>query len=407
MPTEPLSLDDARKRILDAAPPIASIDLPLAEVQGCVLAREVVGEYDLPPFSAAAADGFAVRAADIFGASEMKPVPLRIAGSVRSGRPPDATVGWGEAVRVVRGAPIPAGADCVVPGGAFRLEGEQVEVVRQLSAGEHIDPAGEDVRAGSVLVPAGRRLSAAEVGLLAAAGHATAVAYPKMRVAVVSVGPTLVEPGRPAAFGQLRDANSFSIVAALREAGTVPYRLPLVRDADAELRELLLSNLSRADAFVCSGAMEDDADIPALLAGVGEIETYRVQMYPGGAIGFGLVEGQPFFSLPAEPVSAFVAFEALVRPVILQMMGRRDLARPEVTAVLDRPIGGPAGLTLFVPARVGRRDGRWHCVPTGPAHPRRLAAVVEANGLVVVPPGDRGLGAGEEVRVQIFRPLDR
>ena len=407
MSTETLSVDDARKRILAAAPPIAPIDLPLAEAQGCVLAREVVGEYDIPPFSSAAADGFAVRAADIFGASEAKPVPLRIAGSVRMGRPPDATVGWGEAVRVVRGAPVPAGADCVVPAGAFRLGGEQVHVVRQLSAGEHVDPAGEDVRAGAVLVPAGRRLSAAEVGLLAAAGHATAVAYPKMRVAVVSVGPTLVEPGRPAAFGQLRDANSFSLVAALRESGTVAYRLPLVRDPEGELRELVLSNVSRADAFICSGAVEDEADLGVLLAGVGDIETYRVEMYPGGVVGFGLLEGQPFFSLPTEPVSAFVAFEALVRPAVLQMMGRRDLARPEVSAVLDRPIGGPAGLTLYVPARVGRRDGTWHCVPTGPAHPRRLGAVVEANGLVVVPPGERGLGAGEEVRVQIFRPLDR
>lgn len=407
MPTDLLSVDDARKRILDAAPPIAPIDLPLAEAQGCVLAREVVAEYDIPPFSSAAADGFAVRAADVFGATDAKPVPLRVAGSVRAGRPPDATVGWGEAVRVVRGAPIPAGADCVVAVGAFRLEGEQVQVTRQVGAGEHVDPAGEDVRAGSVLVPAGRRLSAAEIGLLAAAGHATALAYPKMRVAVASVGPSLVEPGRPAAFGQLRDANSFSLLAALREAGTVPYRLPLVRDPEAELRELLLSNLSRADAFVCSGALEDGADVGMLLAGVADIETYRVAMYPGGTVGFGLLEGQPFFSLPTEPAAAFVSFEAFMRPAVLQMMGRRDLARPEVAAVLDRPIGGPAGLTLFVPARVGRREGRWHCVPTGPAHPRRMGAVVEANGVVVVPPGERGLGVGEEVRVQIFRPLDR
>lgn len=404
-----LSVDQARSMIVDAAPTLAPIDLPLAEAQGCVLASQVVTEYDIPPFSSAAADGVAARAADIAGAAPGQQVSLRLVGWALSGRPPEVTVGWGEGVRIARGAPIPAGADCVVPAGRFDLEGDGVRVSGAVEPGANIDPAGQDLRAGSVLVPAGRRLSAAELGALATAGYGSVPAYPRMRVAVVTIGAGLAEPGRAAAFGQARDANSFALIGGLREAGASPYRLPLVRDAELELRELLLSNLSRADALVVSGggSEDDPTDLALVLAGLGDVRTHRVAMYPGGAVGFGLIDGEPLFSLPGDPGSALVAFEAFVRPAVLKMMGRRDLDRPEVTAVLDEPVGGPAGVSLFVPARVGRREGRWHCVPTGPADPRRVGSVVQANGFIVVPPGDRGLAAGDEVRVQIFRALDR
>ena len=404
----PIPLDEAGRRLFRAIQTLAPIELPLAEAYGCVMATEAVTEYDIPPFSAAAVDGFAARSADIHGAAAESPVALRVAGKALPGRPPEVTVGWGEAVRITAGAPVPAGADCVIPSDRFRLEGDAVQVLAPVESGAHIHPAGEDLKAGSVLVPAGRRLSAAELGVLATAGRGTALAYPKVRVGVLSIG-DLVEPGRPTGFGQVRDANSYALLGALRDVGAVPHRIGIVQRIGQELRETLASNFLRADAFVCSGGPDDEPGqaLSAALGRLGEIETFRVAMEPGSAFGFGHVEGKPFFNLSSKPVSAFVSFEVFVRPAVLKLMGRRDVQRPEVTAVLDEPIHGSEGSAIFAPARVERRDGTWHCRPTGPAGPTLLSSVVQANGLAVVPPGDGGARPGAEVRVRIFRPVER
>ncbi|HEX2031793.1 MAG TPA: gephyrin-like molybdotransferase Glp [Actinomycetota bacterium] len=406
METAPLSLDEGRRRILADVPTLQPIELPLAETHGCVLAREVVTEYDIPPFSAALVDGFAVRAADIHAATADAPVALRVAGWALSGRAPEATVGWGEAVRIAAGAPMPAGADSVVPLEQAEADADTATVSSPVEPRAHVRPAGEDLRAGSVLVPAGRRLSAPELGLLATAGHGTVLVFPHLRVSVVAAGPTLVEPGRPAVFGQVRDAISYALIAGLREVGAVPYRIPIVQDVAGQLREVLLSDLSRADAFICAGdVLTDEGDaMSVVLSGLGEVTTYRTAMHPGGTVGFGIVDGRPFFTLPGEPVAAFVGFETFVRPAILKTMGRRDVQRPEVRAVLDEGITGPSGVTLAVPARVAHRDGAWHATPMGAAG---LGALVRANGLVFVPPGDTALAPGEQVRVQVFRSLER
>jgi molybdopterin molybdotransferase len=402
-----MPLDEAGRRLFRAVQTLAPIELPLAEAYGCVMATEVVTEYDIPPFSAADVDGFAARSADIHGAASESPVALRVAGKALPGKPPEVTVGWGEAVRITAGAPVPAGADCVIPADRFRLEGDSVQVLGPVQSGAHINPAGEDLKAGSVLIPPGRRLSTAELGLLATAGRGTALAYPKVRVGVLSIG-DLVEPGRPTGFGQVRDANSYALLGALRDVGAVPHRIGIVHRVDRELRETLASNFLRADAFVSSGGEEEPGQaMSAALGGLGEIETFRVAMEPGSVFGFGHIEGKPFFSLSAKPVSAFVSFEVFVRPAVLKLMGRRDVQRPEVTAVLDEPIRGRPGSAIFAPARVERRDGVWHCRPTGTGGPTLLGAVVQANGLVVLPPGDGGAGPGAEVRVRIFRPMER
>jgi molybdopterin molybdotransferase len=403
-----LSVQDAQRRILDGIRPLSPIDLPLAEAHGCVMAREVVAEYDIPQFSSSMIEGFAVRSADVVGASPNTPVTLRLAGSVVAGRPPEVTVGWGEATRIAVGAPLPAGADAVVPAAAGRVERETLGVVRPVQAGTSIRPAGEDLRAGSVLVPEGRRLSAAELGLLATAGFGAALTYPKVRVAVVSVG-ELVEPGRPSGFGQARDAVSYTLVGALRDVGAVPYRVGIVRDMDAQLRESLLSNLSRADAFICAGGVtEEDGDrIGLLIAGMGDVDTYRANMRPGGTVGFGVVEGQPFFSVSAEPAAALVSFEVFVRPAILKTMGRRDRGRPEVAAALEAPLPAAAGVTRYVPARVTHHEGSWRARPTGPGAGNRLGALVRSNAMIVLDPDDDARGPGDQVRAQILRPLER
>jgi len=402
-----IPLDHARRRVLDAAEPLAPIDLPLVEAHGCVLARDVVAEYDIPPFSSSEADGFALRAADIHGVSEESPASLRIVGRSVTGRPADATVGWGEAIRIVPGAPLPAGADTVVSLDVCAVEGESVRVTEGVSAGSHVRPAGEDVRAGEVLVPSGRRLSGPEIGILAASGQPTALTHPKVRVGVLSMGDGLVEPGAPAEFGSMRDSGSYTVFGSMRDLGAVPYRLGIVSGSDEDLREAMLSNLVRADAFVALAAEAEASRLVHALGTVADLEWLQVAMYPGMTQVIGTVEGMPFFLLSASPVSAFISYEMFVRPALLKMMGRQDIKRPEVMAVVDEELSGPSGLTLVVPARVARVESRWHAKPTGPPGPSLLATLVRANGLIIVPPEQGHVPAGTPVRVQVFRSLDR
>jgi molybdopterin molybdotransferase len=301
---------------------------------------------------------------------------------------------------------MPAGADSVVSAELARAEGEDVWVSAPISEGVLIRPAGVDARSGDVLVPAGRRLSSPELGILASAGQGGALAYPKVRVAVFAVG-ELVEPGKPASVGELRDANSVSVFGALRDLGAQSLRIGIVPDDDAELREAIVSNLTRADCFVCTvGAAATDPELGAV-ALMKDLEWLDVGMHPPVRMGFGLVEDTPFFALPGSPVSVFAAFELFIRPAILKMMGRGDVHRPEVHAVLDEAVDGPAGVGLYVPARVSHREGAWHARPTGPPDPNLLSPIVRANGLVVVAPEEAKPAAGDRVLVQIFRPLER
>ncbi|MGH2683139.1 MAG: molybdopterin molybdotransferase MoeA [Actinomycetota bacterium] len=407
MTSSMIPIDHARRRMLEAVRPLSPIELPLIEAHGCVLARDVAAEFDIPSFSSSEVDGIAVRAADVHGASAEAPAALRITGRSVTGRPPDATVGWGEAVRIVPGAPLPAGADTVVPLEACAVEGETVRVTEALPPGSYVRPAGEDVRAGEVLVPAGRRISGPEIGILAASGRPAALSHPKVRVGVLSVGNGLVEPGQPAEFGSVRDSASYTVFGALRDLGAVPYRMGIVSGSDEDLREALLSNLVRADAFVAL-AMEDEASrLVHALASVADLEWLQVAMYPGMTQVVGTIEGMPFFLLSGSPVSSFVSFEMFVRPALLRMMGRQDIKRPEVMAALDDEVSAPSGLTLVAPARVGRVEGKWQAKPTGPAGPNFLAALVRANGLILVPPEQGSVPAGTQVRVQVFRSLDR
>lgn len=394
-----MPVEEAAAQILAAVPALQPIDLPLAEAYGCVAAADVVTEYDIPPFSAADADGFAARSADIVAATPSSPASLRLVGRSVRGRPPEVTVGWGEAVRIGAGAPMPAGADCVVPAEAGRVEGEAAVVTSPAAPGSNISTAGEDVKAGSTLVPSGRRLSAPELGLLATAGYGSVPAYPRLRVGVLAVG-DLVEPGRSIGFGQVRDAVSYLLLGALRDLGAVPYRVGIVPEAD--LREAVMSNTLRVDAFVVAGGLSSGI---GALGSVADLRSIEVAAHPGSSVTFGTIEGRPFFWVSGKPMSAFVSFELFVRPGILRMMGRRDLKRPEVAAVLDEPVSGPSGLALFVPARMSHREGAWHARPTGPSVEGHLGSLVEANVLASLPPG--GGPAGGQVRVRVLRPLER
>ncbi|MGZ8606298.1 MAG: molybdopterin molybdotransferase MoeA [Actinomycetota bacterium] len=398
-------VEEARERVLSQIKPLQPLELPLQEAEGCVLAQDVVASADIPDFASSAMDGFAVRSSDVAGAKPAAPVELRVVGRALIGQRPEATVGGGESVRIATGAPIPAGADAIVPIESCEVVGDTVRILAASPEGKHIRPTGEDVKGGEVLLPAGRRLGAPELGLLATAGFSHPLVHPRPRVVVLSTGDELISPGQTPEYGQLRDSNAYLLFGALREAGAVPMMAGIVRDEVDELKDRVLSHLVQADAFISSGGVsvgERDV-VKAAFFKRGELDFYKVAMQPGMPQGFGHIEGKPFFGLPGNPVSVFVSFEIFIRPALRKMMGRRQIFRPEITARLDADVSGPVGKTQFARVRVKRTKQGWIATPTGGRGSNLIATVSRANGLAIVPASIETATAGSQVKVIVFR----
>ncbi len=400
------TVDETRDRVLSTVLPLSPLQLALTEATGCVLAEDIVADHDLPAFPSSAMDGFAIRAADGAEASPTAPVELKVVGRAVIGRRPGVTVGVHEAVRIVTGAPIPAGADAVVPVENTESTADLVQILEAPEPGRHVRPAGEDVRSGVVLAERGRRLGAPELGLLAIAGVATPLVHPRPRVVVLSTGDELIPPTETPEYGQVRDSNAYTIFGALRDAGAIPVMAGIVRDDPASLKETVTDHLIQADAFISSGGVSaGDRDVvKAAFLSRGDIAFYKVAMQPGMPQGFGHVEGKPYWGLPGNPVSVFVSFELFVRPALLKMMGRTELDRPEVTARLTADVSGPKGKAQFARVLVRRSGEGWEAEPTGGRGSNLISTVARANGLAVIPAGTATAPAGSSVRVIVFRP---
>lgn len=400
-----ISVDEARARVLDAISPLAPLQLPLTEAHGCVSAEDVVATHSLPAFPSSAMDGFAVRSSDVADATPERPAELKLVGRSMIGSRPEAVVGGGEAVAIATGAPIPAGADAVVPIENAQPQDGIVRLFEAAAEGRHVRPVGEDVAEGSVLVERGKRLGGPELGLLANAGFATPLVHPRPRVVVLSTGDELIPPTESPEYGQVRDSNAYTIFGALREAGAMPVLAGIVRDDAESLKQTVLDFLIQADAFISSGGVsvgERDV-VKAAFFKRGDIDFYKVAMQPGMPQGFGHIEGKPYFGLPGNPVSVFVSFELFVRPAMLKMLGRTQLARPEVTATLTADVSGPRGKTQYARVVVERGDAGWMATPTGGRGSNLISTVARANGLAMVPPGVETAPAGSEVRAIVFR----
>ena len=399
-----LSVAQARERVLQRIQPLSPIALPLQETYGCTLAEDMFAEGDLPPFSSSAMDGFAIRSADVADAGSGG-VELRVVGRALIGHRPEGTVGNGEAMRIATGAPIPAGADAIVPIEQVVADEDRVRVMEPVPAGRHIRPVGEDLKEGSVLVRAGRRIGAPEMGLLASAGHSQVLTNPRPRVIVLSTGDELVEPGREPRYGQIPDSNAYTLFGALREAGAVPYLAGIVRDDVDQLRDTIFNHLVQADAFISSGgvSMGDRDVVKAAFFRRGDLDFFRVAMQPGMPQAFGLIEGKPYWGLPGNPVSVFASFEVFIRPSLMKMMNRRELFRPEITAKLTADVTGPRGKTQFARVLVRRTPEGRVAEPTGGSGSNLISTIARANGLAIVPPGVETLHAGADCRVMLFR----
>jgi molybdopterin molybdotransferase len=377
-------------------PPLAEESVSLAAAHGRVLARDVLAEVALPGFDNSAMDGYAARWAEVAGAARTS-VRLPVAEDIPAGRADVVPLAPGTVHRIMTGAPLPPGADVVVPVELTDAATDVVEIRDAPPAGSHLRAAGEDIAAGAVALSAGTPLGAAQLGLAAAVGVSTVSVRRRPRVLVLSTGSELVEPGQPLLPGQIYESNSMLLAAAVEEAGGEPRRLHFVPDDVDQFLTTVRAELATADLLITSGGVSAGAYevVKDAFRELGTVEFVKVAMQPGGPQGAGTVDGVPVVTLPGNPVSSFVSFEVFVRPALRRAMGHAFPDRLRVPARLAGPLRSPAGRRQFLR---GRYDGEQVSQVGGPGS-HLVAHLARANSLVVVPEDVTELPAGAEVDV--------
>lgn len=397
------SVDEHRRIALEAVSPLEPITLPLLDAAGCVLAEDVTAAWPLPSFDNSSMDGYAVLAADVATASAESPVELAVVDDVPAGYRATERVSPGRAIRIMTGAPLPDGADAVVPVEATDAGTQRVRIASPVAAGSYIRRAGEDVVAGTPVLEVGTVLTARSIALATAVGRAEVRVHPRPRVVVISTGNELVDPGVPLRHGLIADSNSVMLVTAAREAGATAYRAGPVPDDEDRLMATLDDQLVRADLVITSGGVSMGAydTVKAVLSRIGTVEFVKVAMQPGMPQGFGVLgdDAVPIATLPGNPVSAYVSFEIFVRPLIRRMMGFRDVHRPVVSAVCTAPFDSPAGKTQFARVQLRVEDGRYVAHPEGAQGSHILGGLARADALAVVPPEVTRIEAGDLITV--------
>jgi molybdopterin molybdotransferase len=384
------SVDEHLEQVLGTVRPLQPLPLTLGDAHGCVLAEDIAAGAPMPPFDNSAMDGYAVRAEDVAAAAPEAPVRLSVVGDVRAGSAPTYSVQPGYCLRIMTGAPVPAGAGGIVP--VEHTDGAmgQVTIFQPVRPGQHIRRAGEDQPAGAIVLSAGAFLGAAQLGLVAAAGRASVMCRPRPRVVVISTGDELVEVGEPVPPGRVLDSNSHMLTAAAREAGAMPYRVGVIRDDPRLLIETLEDHLIRADVLVTSGGVSAGAYdvVKDVLSKLGTVRFDQVAMQPGMPQGFGVLgpDQTPIFTLPGNPVSALVSFEIFVRPALRKMLGADVLHRPSMSAIVTEPLRSPQGKRSYLRGVVERQpDGRVTARSAGGQGSHHLSPLAVANALLVVP----------------------
>lgn len=383
--------------------PVAS--LPATEALGLVLAGPVVSGEDVPPFANTAMDGFAVRAED----TDDAPVTLAVVDTVTAGRAPERPVGPGEAVRIMTGAPMPAGADAVVmverTHPADGEDGSQVVIEVAAAVGDNVRGVGDDVRAGTEVLAAGTRLGPAQLGVLAMLGVEVVEVVPRARVGVLSTGDELVPAGVPLAPGQIRDSNRAALLAAVAATGAAPVDLGWCPDDEGAIEATVRRGCGTCDAVLSSGGVSmGDVDlVKVVLDRIGDMRWMQLAIKPAKPFAFGVVEEVPVFGLPGNPVSSLVSFELLARPALRAMMGHSHPERWQLRAVADEGFARRAdGKTHYVRVLVDHDlEGTLHVRPSGGQGSHQLGSMARAQGLAVLPDGGP-VAPGAEVRVMLL-----
>ncbi len=392
-------------RVLETTGSIDPIQLALLDAQGLLLAEEVIADAPLPGFDNAAMDGYAVRAVDLRQASEAQPVVLPVVGDVLAGARSVSGMGPGLCMRVMTGAPIPPGADAVIPLEQTDRGVARVAIYRPVRTGECVRRAGEDLAAGALALAPGATLGPQQIALLAAVGHDRVMVQPRPRVVVISTGSELVDVGKQAGFGEVSDSNSYMLAAAARDAGADAYRVGIVPDDHARLLDVLDSQLLRADLIITSGGVSMGAFdiVKEALSQLGTVEFTKIAMQPGSPQGFGTLgrDRTPIFCLPGNPVSALVSFEVFVRPAIRKLLGKRNVHRQTIQATALERMDSPPGKRQFRRGLLHREpDGRYSVSLVGGNGSHLIAALAASNCLVVIEEDVTEVVPGSRVTVQ-------
>ena len=395
-----LSVDDALERILRGFAPLPARETPLAEALGLVAAEDVLARDNVPGFDNSAYDGYAVQASDLVQASAESPARLRVVDEIPAGRVSPVTLQAGEAARIMTGAPVPAGADAVVPfedtdrtdwgylGTDPRNSDSDrrvVAVLERADPGENVRPAGGDISTGSVVVKTGRRLGPAEIGVLGSVGVSSVRAHPRATAAIVPTGDEIVEIDAGIRAGEVRNSNAWALEAATRAIGAEPRRLPITGDT-VEALQAAMTKGSESDVIVTIGgvSMGDFDLVTNVLGSEGRMDFWQINMRPGKPLAYGHVHGTPVIGLPGNPVSSMVCFALFVRPALLRLMGHRDLTHPRVQAVAGERLRSAQGKRTFLRVQVRRSCGELVCTSAGDQSSYRMSSLVAGNGLAVL-----------------------
>ena len=403
--SEYLTVAQALTAVLDAVSVLPVERVPLLAALGRVLAEPILAQDSLPPFANSSMDGYAVRAVDVVRATADQPVVLQTIADIAAGNVPEVALTAGTAARIMTGAPLPVGADAVVPvedtneawRDAKRPLPDAIQIRRSVQAGDYVRQPGEDVLAGTAVLLAGHRLRPQEIGVLASLGVSQVPVIRQPRVGILATGDELIAVEEALHPGKIRNSNGYAQTAQVLAMGAVPVSLGIARDTEADVRAKLQKGIDeQVDLFISSAGVSVGAYdvVKAVLEQAGNVGFWRVRMRPGKPLAYGTYAGIPYLGLPGNPVSAMVSFERFARAAILKMGGYTHLERPSVTAVVQETIYSD-GRESYIRAVVSREGEGYTAVTTGGQGSHMMTSLVKANALLIVPEGVKQVSTGE------------
>ena len=394
-----IGIEEAQRTILDYVAPLETEKVSVFQGLNRVTPEDHVAPWDIPPADNSAMDGYA------FCYAALRENRLRVTGFLPAGEARSQPVAPGEAVKIMTGAPLPPGCDTVVPIEDVHADGEWITLASPVAGGAHIRQRGEDIQCGSVVIPAGSLLRPQEIGMLSAMGTTSVAVYRKARIAILSTGDELLEPGSTPAPGKIINSNSYSLAAQVLDAGGDPVLLGIAPDTLEGTCEKIRAGMNADFLVITGGVSVGDRDFVKLAIEKlgGSVTFWKVNMKPGKPLAFALLEGKPVFALPGNPVAAMVSFELFVRPSILKAMGQRRVFRPKVKAYLQERATNEGKRPHLVRGIVSQQDDRFLVSTTGNQSSGRLSSLIQGNGLIRLPP-QGSFSRGDAVEVLL---LDR
>jgi molybdopterin molybdotransferase len=408
MSAEYLSVEEALRKVLSSVSVLPAERVRLPDGLNRILAEDIIARDSLPPFANSSMDGYAVRSTDVEGAAPDNPVSLEVLADIAAGSVSDIAISEGTAARIMTGAPMPAGANAVVPveetsepwRDAERPLPESIKIHRSANAGDYVRAPGEDILSGATVLTAGHLIRAQDIGVLASLGHAELQVIRQPRIGLLATGDELISVGEPLRPGKIRNSNSYAQAAQVSNAGGVPVHLGTAGDSKSEVRARLQVALERSVNLIVSSAGVSVGAydvVKAVLEDEGSVGFWRVRMRPGKPLAHGTFSGIPFLGLPGNPVSAMVSFERFARPAILKMAGHKTLERPVLEVVMEEVIYSD-GRESYLRAVVERRGNGYRAKTTGSQGSHIMTSLVKANALIIVPEGVKFVPIGERLQ---------